>query len=206
MHSINIILKYNGICRDQIWDIHMIKLRGFIAIEIKPNSNIQQFINDISKSNADVKLVEYNNLHLTLKFLGDIQENSINDIERSIKDAVNEIQPFTIQLKGTGVFPNKNYIRVIWIGIKNSEILSTISVNIDNNLTRLGFKKDKKGFSAHLTIGRVRTAKNKSALLNIIERYTDFTFSTQEVNSIKLKKSQLTPKGPIYTTLKDIKL
>jgi 2'-5' RNA ligase len=184
----------------------MIKLRGFIAIEIKPTSNIQQFINDISKSNADVKLVEYNNLHLTLKFLGDIQENSINDIERSIKDAVHEIQPFTIQLKGTGVFPNKNYIRVIWIGIKNSEILSTISVNIDNNLTRLGFKKDKKGFSVHLTIGRVRTAKNKSALLNIIERYTDFKFSTQEVNSIKLKKSQLTPKGPIYTTLKDIKL
>jgi 2'-5' RNA ligase len=184
----------------------MTKFRGFIAIEIEPTSNILNVINDISKSKADIKLVEPNNLHLTLKFLGDVQENIIDEIQQSIKYAVKGIKPFKIHLKGTGVFPNKNYIRVIWIGIQDTHILSTLAGKIENNLEQLGFQKEKKGFSAHLTVGRVRTAKNKVFLLNILERYQDFQFSTQEVNSIKLKKSDLTQKRPIYTTLKDINL
>ena len=109
-------------------------------------------------------------------------------------------------MKGTGVFPNKNYIRVVWIGINDTEILSTIAANINENLSHLGFKKEKRGFSAHLTIGRVKTAKNKPLLIKAIDNYSDFEFATQEVSIIKLKKSDLTPKGPIYKTLKEVKL
>lgn len=184
----------------------MTKFRGFIAIDINVTPNILKFIKDITNSNADVKLVEPQNIHITLKFLGDVQEDKINDIEQIMKDSVKETEPFTIKLSGTGVFPNQNYIRIIWIGMKNVKKIETISKNIDENLTQLGFKREKRGFSSHLTIGRVKTAKNKQLLLKAIENYKDLEFSTHEVNSIKLKKSDLTPKGPIYTTLREVKL
>ena len=184
----------------------MTKFRGFIAIDVNATPNVLKFLKDITNSNADVKLVEPQNIHITLKFLGEVEEVNIDDIEQIIKDSVKEIEPFTIKLSGTGVFPNQNYIRVIWIGIKDAEIIETISRSIDERLSQLGFKREKRGFSAHLTIGRVKTAKNKQLLLKVIERYKDFEFSTQEVNSIKLKKSDLTPKGPIYTTLREVKL
>ena len=184
----------------------MTTFRGFIAIDINATPNILKFLKDITNSNADVKLVEPQNIHITLKFLGDVQEDKINDIEQIMKDSVKEIEPFTIKLSETGVFPNQNYIRVVWIGIKDAETIETISRSIDERLSQLGFKKEKRGFSAHLTIGRVKTAKNKQLLLKAIEDYKDFEFSTQDVNSIKLKKSDLTPKGPIYTTLKEVKL
>lgn len=184
----------------------MTTFRGFIAIDINATPNILKFLKDIANSNADVKLVEPQNIHITLKFLGDVQEDKINDIEQIMKDSVKEIEPFTIKLSETGVFPNQNYIRVVWIGIKDAEAIETIVRSIDERLSQLGFKKEKRGFSAHLTIGRVKTAKNKQLLLKAIENYKDFEFSTQDVNSIKLKKSDLTPKGPIYTTLNEVKL
>jgi 2'-5' RNA ligase len=184
----------------------MTKFRGFIAIDINVTPNVLNLLQDITNSNADVKLVEPQNIHITIKFLGDVQEDNIDDIEQIMKDSVKEIEPFTLKLSGTGVFPNQNYIRVVWIGIKDAEIIETISRSIDERLSQLGFKREKRGFSAHLTIGRVKTAKNKQLLLKAIERYKDFEFSTQEVNSIKLKKSDLTPKGPIYTTLREVKL
>ena len=188
------------------WIDNMAKFRGFIAIDINTPPNILKLLNDITKSNADVKLVEPQNIHITLKFLGDVQENNIDKIEQIIRDSIKKIEPFKIKLKGIGVFPNKNYIRVVWIGIMDTEILSTISTNIDENLSQLGFKKEKRGFSAHLTIGRVKSAKNKMHLLKAIDNYSNFEFATLEVSSIKLKKSDLTPKGPIYTTLKEVKL
>ena len=184
----------------------MTKFRGFIAIDINVTPNILNLLKDITNSNADVKLVEPQNIHITLKFLGDVQEDNIDEIEQIMKDSVKEIEPFTLKLSGTGVFPNQNYIRIVWIGIKDADIMETISRSIDERLSQLGFKREKRGFSAHLTIGRVKTAKNKQLLLKAIERYKDFEFSTQEVNSIKLKKSDLTSKGPIYTTLREVKL
>ncbi|MCK5112190.1 MAG: RNA 2',3'-cyclic phosphodiesterase [Thermoplasmatales archaeon] len=184
----------------------MTKFRGFIAIDVNATPNVLKFLKDITNSNADVKLVEPQNIHITLKFLGEVEEVNIDDIEQIMKDSVKEIEPFTIKLSGTGVFPNQNYIRVVWIGIKDAEIIETISRSIDERLSQLGFKREKRGFSAHLTIGRVKTAKNKQLLLKAIEDYKDSEFSTQEINSIKLKKSDLTPKGPIYTTLREVKL
>jgi len=184
----------------------MSTFRGFIAIDIDATSGIIEFEKEIKKTDADVKLVEPQNIHITVKFLGDVDENLIDEIEQIMKDSVKEIKPFTIQLKGTGVFPNQNYIRVIWIGIKEAQVIETISNSIDEKLSKLGFKKEKRGFSPHLTIGRVKTAKNKQRLLEIIENYVDVEFSRQEINSIKLKKSDLASKGPIYTTIREAAL
>lgn len=180
--------------------------RGFIAVDINATPDIIQMLNEIKSSNTDVKLVESQNIHITLKFLGDVHQDKVNQIEETIKKSTEGMEPFKIKLIGTGVFPNKNYIRVIWIGIKDTEKLATIAKNIDEGLSHLGFKKEKRDFSAHLTIGRVKTAKNKEILLKKIENYEDFDFGQQNVISIKLKKSDLTPTGPIYTTIKEVKL
>jgi 2'-5' RNA ligase len=182
----------------------MSKFRGFIAIDIETLPKIIEFENEIKNSGAIVKLVEPENIHITLKFLGDIEEEYVEKIEEIMKDSVNESNSFEIQLKGAGVFPNQNYIKVMWIGIKNGEQIGKIANNIDEKLSELGFEKDRRGYSAHLTIARVRSAKNKDKLMQIIEKYRDIEFANIKVNSIILKKSELTSKGPIYTNLKEV--
>ena len=167
----------------------MSMFRGFIAVDINAIPGIIQLLDEIKSSNADVKLVESQNIHITLKFLGDVQKDKINKIEEIIKKSTEGIKPFKIKLNGTGVYPNKNYIRVIWIGIKDTEKLAIIAKNIDQGTSHLGFKKEKRDFSAHLTLGRVKTSKNKEILLKKIENYEDFDFGLQDVNSIKFKKS-----------------
>lgn len=182
----------------------MTTIRVFIAIDISPTPQIIQFSQSIVKTGADVKLVELENIHITMKFLGDTDEKYIDDIEHIIKKSVASTKPFTVTLKGTGVFPNQNYLKVIWIGIINGRELETIAEHIDVGCHSLGFKKENRGFSSHLTIGRVKTARQKQQLLEVIKNYADVTFSTTTVNSIKIKKSELTSKGPIYTTLREI--
>jgi 2'-5' RNA ligase len=184
----------------------MSTFRGFIAIDIKATPQITTFEKEIAKTGADVKLVEPGNIHITVKFLGDTDENHIDAIEQSMKESVLAIKPFPITLKGTGVFPNQNYMKVLWIGITDEGNMKTIVHAIDEKLAPLGFKKENRGFSPHLTVGRVKTARNKDQLLKVIENYKAVEFTIQKVQSITLKKSELTPKGPIYTTLREVPL
>jgi 2'-5' RNA ligase len=184
----------------------MTQFRGFIAVDIDALPKILDFEKDLKDTKANIKLVEPENIHITLKFLGDTNEDLIDEIDSLIKKAVQGINSFNIILEGAGVFPNKNYIKVIWLGIKNGEKLGNISKNIDEELNGMGIKKEKREFSAHLTIARVRSVKNKEKILRIIEKHTNSRFGEINVNSIKLKKSILTQKGPIYIDLKDIKL
>lgn len=184
----------------------MSQFRGFIAIDIEACPKLTEFENEIKKTGADVKLVETENVHVTLKFLGDTEEVLVDGIEKIMNNAVKETKSFNIQLKGTGVFPNQNYIKVIWVGIEHGDPIGAIAHEIDDKLSKLGFEKEKRGFSPHLTIARVKTSKNKEKLLQIIEKYRDVEFTDIKVDSVKLKKSDLTPKGPIYTTLKEVKI
>ncbi len=180
--------------------------RGFIAAEINTTPEIISFEKDIGSSGADIKLVEPENIHITFKFLGDTDEMDVDAIEQVMKESVMDIPRFSLTLKGTGVFPNQQYIKVAWIGIIDGKTLGTIKHRLEEKLTSLGFKKESREFSPHLTIGRVRTAKNKDQLLQIIGRYSQMEFATQQVEAIMLKKSDLTPKGPIYTTLRTVSL
>ena len=184
----------------------MTRFRGFIAIDIGAFPKLMELGNEITNTGANIKLVEPENIHITLKFLGDTEEIKLDEIENIIKNAVNNISPFKIQLHGTGIFPNTSYIKVIWIGIKQGEQIGIIADKIDEQLTKLAFEREKRRFSPHLTIARVKTAKNKEKLTQIVEKYRDIEFTNIKVENIRLKKSELTPKGPIYTTLREIKI
>ena len=180
--------------------------RGFIAIDIESFPILKNFQQDIKKTGANVKLVEPENIHITLKFLGDTPEEQIENINDIISSSVAEIEPFEIIVKGAGVFPNESYLKVIWVGISPGDTIASISKTLDEKLASLGFKREKKKFSPHLTIGRVRSARNKNELIEVIEKYKEITFESFKVSSIKLKKSQLTSQGPIYSNLKEILL
>ncbi len=183
----------------------MSEFRGFIAIDIKTNPEIEKFINEIENTKALIKLVELKNIHITLKFLGEISNNKIDQINEIIIESTKNIKPFKIKLIGTGVFPNENYIKIIWIGLKNTQMLSDITKKINDNLINIGLKIKPQKFHPHITIGRVKSAKNKEKILEIIEKYNNINFSEILVDTIKLKKSELTSKGPIYTDLLKIK-
>ena len=184
----------------------MEKFRGFIAIEVPVTDQIIRFQENIEKTSAQVKLVEPENIHITLKFLGDTPINQIEEIESIIKNAIASTKKHTIKLEGTGVFPNEHYIKVIWIGIKDTDSIAQIAHSINTQCSTIGFKKDKRGFSAHLTIGRMKSAKGKEQIIDILKTYKDTLFAELIVNEIHLKKSTLTPKGPIYETLSTIPL
>jgi len=184
----------------------MNEFRGFIAIEVPSEKSIIEFEGEIKKIKSHIKLVEPENIHITLKFLGQTSMDYIDEIEEIIKDSVKNIEPFEISFKGTGVFPNENYIKIIWIGITNIEPLKIISQKIDDKLQRLGYKKEKKNFSAHLTIGRVKTSAGKEQIIDVLNQYKEKEFFKLTVNKIELKQSTLTPQGPIYKTLKEINL
>ncbi|MBU0497706.1 MAG: RNA 2',3'-cyclic phosphodiesterase [Candidatus Thermoplasmatota archaeon] len=184
----------------------MTTFRGFIAIDITPTEPIQEILLEIHKSHADVKLVDTKNIHITLKFLGDVDQSLTSSIITIMDAAVKQVTPFSIDLQGSGVFPNQNYIKVIWIGIQPTEELPQLVKYLENALEPLGFNKESRSFSPHLTIGRVRTPRNKPQLLSIITQYHSVHFGQQNITAIYLKQSTLTPHGPIYTILHEARM
>lgn len=183
-------------------------MRTFIAIELdkeikKALSKIQD---ELKTTQADVKWVAPENIHLTLKFLGEIEENKIPKISQILKDISNQTKPFTIALSELGAFPGLKYPRVVWIGIAEGKAeLLKLAELIEARLVQLKFPKEKRGFSAHFTLGRFRTGKNKDVLsqkLNTIK----VPGLRQEIKSIALFKSTLSPKGPLYDKINEEKL
>ncbi len=185
-------------------------MRTFIAIEI-PDSlrqELSQLQQDLRESGADVKWVGPQNLHLTLKFLGDTPEEKIKDIKEVLCKIAGETGGCELNLAGLGVFPKLDFPRVVWVGIeKGKEKLIRLAGIIEERLSKLGFPEEKRTFSAHLTLGRVRSPKNKDRLKKIIEERTNFKAkSLMNVNKLILFRSQLTPQGPIYTKLTEFNL
>lgn len=181
-------------------------IRSFIAFDIDSESVIKRLL-EVQKTlvdtGADLKIVEPQNIHVTMRFLGDISPTMIDSIYEEMEKI--SFTPFEIELKGLGAFPTLKYARVVWAGIKGgAEKLADISNQLELRLLRLGFRPDPKGFSPHLTIARVKSGRNKAELIRIIQELQDYQFGMIKAGCLKLKKSVLTPKGPVYSTLKEV--
>ena len=176
-------------------------MRIFVAIEVSD----QDVLNSISQIQAELNIkakpVELHNMHFTVQFLGEVSEKMIG----KISDALNSIEfsAFSISFTGIGVFPKPNSPRVIWIGTDDGiNELEKLAEMIRSKLSHLGFSPDKK-FKPHVTIFRV---KNKIGdMPDKLEKFSSYYFGKQTVSEIKLKKSELTPNGPIYTDLLVVK-
>jgi len=187
-------------------------IRTFIAIDLEDDETkekIISFSNRLKTHQPRMKQVESKNLHMTVKFLGDINESIAPKIFEILKDEINEGlfqgKKFQFQLKGAGQF---NRYSVIWIKLDGeTEILQEAKDKLENLLhTKLKVAKDKRTkFKPHLTIGRLRSNKINHKTFekfkNLINDNKDYDFGVFNISQIKLKKSVLTPMGPIYSNL-----
>ena len=176
-------------------------MRDFVAVEMYNDENMKNvhtFQNDVQINEKPTKIDQ---IHFTLKFLGEIDESKCEQVKDTIKKI--SFSSFDLSLKGVGGFPNLKNPRVIWIGIdeNGAEKLTAIANEIGIKLTSLGFENDKK-FKPHLTIFRVKKKINDISVM--MKDYQTIDFGTQTVSKIKVKRSVLSPKGPEYSDLLEV--
>ncbi len=177
-------------------------MRIFVAVEISKKEVVDSIQEFQERIDINAKPVEPRNLHFTLQFLGEVSEKITNEIIKSLKTI--EFSSFSVDLKGIGVFPRLKFPRVIWIGTDEDggNMLVQLSKKVEKALEPLGFFSDK-SFKPHITIFRI---KNKiKDVTKKMESEKKANFGTHEISSIKLKKSELTSSGPIYSDLMEIK-
>jgi len=150
-----------------------------------------------------MKLVELENIHLTLRFLGEISPQMVREVA-TILDKV-EFRPFSMRIEGLGTFPEgSRRPRVVWLGVSHgAEEMKRIYEQIEKELRRLGFPKERERFVPHITIARVKWAN--AELLRVLHELREVIIGDMVVDSIRLKKSTLTRSGPIYETLHEVK-
>lgn len=181
-------------------------LRCFIAIELPAElkKNIDVYMERLRQTGADVKWVLSENLHLTLKFLGRTPEELLLDINKRLLSITKLYNRFYIQVFSAGVFPNIKHPRVVWLGIQDSEEIIKLQRDIDESMAEFGFEREDKQFKPHLTIGRVRSMKNRDMLIKELATLKDVDFGKIEVNNIVMMKSELKPTGAEYFRLNEI--
>lgn len=178
-------------------------MRCFIAIDM-PEDIKASILNVIEKAGQKVKGIRWvsaQNIHLTLKFLGDVKEELIHDIEKGLSSVCINHVPFTINIRGVGAFPNFKYPNVLWIGIDESEELKRLYEDIEEFMFELGFEKDDRRFSPHLTIGRVKDRKGIEQILKELYTFKDTFFGNIEVKEVLLMRSVLKPTGAEYSKI-----
>ena len=149
---------------------------------------------------ADVKVVEEENIHITLKFLGEIPETRTTQVAELIKGI--SFKPFTLDFHGVGIFPASSRPSVVWAGVQGdaSEMLAVFT-ELERGLNALGFEPERRQFQPHVTICRVRSGRNRAKLAEAVNMMNDEEFGPLRVEHITLKKSVLTRRGPIYSTV-----
>lgn len=184
-------------------------LRTFIAIELPSEiqKKVGEFANSLKNPQDKITWVSTKNVHITLKFLGNIPANDIASIQNIISEVAKLYPPFETSIKGTGTFPSERSPRVIWIGTdKGKETIKNIYTELENRLASIGIPKEERGFTAHLTIGRIKYIKDINEFAQNISKHKEDLFGNFLVDGISLVKSALTPKGSVYETLFKAKL
>ncbi|MEK6408638.1 MAG: RNA 2',3'-cyclic phosphodiesterase [Acidobacteriota bacterium] len=183
-------------------------VRTFICIEI--SESIKERIGQLQKTlreiEGQVSWTKPSNIHLTLKFLGDVEATRIDAVCKAVQRAAGGISPFEVEAGGTGCFPSPRSPRVLWVGFSVvPEPLKQLYENIEDELAREGFPREKRKFSPHLTIGRIRTSHNAARVAEelIAVGFKSETFKATEVIAMR---SDLRPTGSIYTPQAVIKL
>ena len=185
----------------------MARLRTFIALELSGGvkSRARQLIDRLRVTDSTINWVQPENMHLTLKFLGDVPEIETPDVCRSVAKAVAEIEPFEILFRGAGAFPTLDNPRSLWVGVETgSDYLMELQSAIENRLFQdLGFAKEHRRFQPHLTIGRVKHVDNSGPqrLSELLAQYADFDCDLSVVDEVVTFASFLGREGPTYNAL-----
>ena len=182
-------------------------IRSFIAIDIpaEVKSELTKLQNSLKHLGAVVSWTRREGVHLTLKFLGDVEPHVIPDIVNALIGAVNHTMAFNIIVEGVGCFPNPRRPRVLWVGLQGGESLSLLQSAVESATEPLGFPPEHREFHPHLTLGRV---KDPRGIERVVRELEHLGFPRQEftASEVRLMKSELKPTGAIYTMLHSIPL
>ena len=179
-------------------------IRSFIAIEIPEETKamIADVQQELKKSGAGVRWVKPGSMHLTLKFLGNIRPEQVDDIAAAVAQEVRSESVLTLQAEGLGGFPSQRKPRVIWVGLEGEvQRLSRIQARVEIGLEPFGFAREKRPFRPHLTIGRVKDRRRLQHLVDAMSALELPQFNSFDADEIILYKSDLRPTGAIYTRL-----
>lgn len=183
-------------------------MRCFLGTKLDESlvDNVRQVKEAFRETNADIKFVRDENLHFTVKFLGEVEEGDVKNVDR-VEEVLENYNPFQIELKGGGVFPSKDYIKVIWIGVgEGHEKFKEMLERIDKILSMEGFEEEKNEIVPHLTIGRVKSGKNKDRIVSKVNELQGEVMGEMKLDEVSLFKSNLTSEGPIYKRLENYEL
>lgn len=177
--------------------------RLFIAIPVAKEikSKLKLLLQELRQTEADIKMVSFDNLHFTLKFLGDVDENKIPEIVEKL--SLLHRKPFSLSVRGVSFFPSLERINVVWVGVESPELESLMKkINLSLNYLR----KEEHEETPHLTIARVKSDKNKEKLQKLVEKYRTASFGEMTVDKIIVFESELGKEGPKYTVVKEFLL
>lgn len=177
--------------------------RIFAAIKIAPSDEFLDVFRKIKSAlkNEKIKWVEEHNMHLTLKFFGETDEEQIPMISKAIQLSVATSQRFKMEVAHTGVFGSTYKPRVIWFGIHAGEQLQHLYMTMTERLLLVGIEPDRQNFVPHLTIGRVKYIGDKNYFQKVINRYSHMHVQETQVHEVLLMESVLTSRGPEYSVL-----
>ena len=183
-------------------------VRCFVSVDIEDPGLLAAFgrVQDVLKSTgADLKSVEAENIHITVRFLGDVPESGVEGVAGVVRGIA--FEPFSLEVKGVGVFPGLHRPNVVWAGLEGERLLEMLRLftELEGGLRRLGFEPERRGFEPHLTICRVRSGRNRQQLAEAVRGLADESFGELQVRQMRLKKSVLTDSGPVYSTLAESK-
>lgn len=191
----------------------MEQIRSFIAIELPDELKLEltRLEGRLKSGNQSwVKWVDPYSIHLTLKFLGNIGSDKINDITGAMEEAAHGIPPFYLKVKELGAFPDLRRVQVAWVGIGGEvDRLNQLQKQIDSNLVPLGFTAESRAFTAHLTLARIRdqaTLSDRQCFGQLIANTQFDSSHTIKVDTVSLMRSQLTREGAIYSQIASAKL
>jgi len=174
--------------------------RTFIAIKLEAGEKLKKLIchfRDTLK-NEKIKLVEEENLHLTLRFLGNTDPSQLMKVKQLLLEICGQHTEFGFDLTGTGIFKSLRKPRVIWVGITHGSNLQAVYYQINNRIEKAGFSKENDSWSPHLTIGRIREIKYRNLLGDLLEQYRDIDIQHVNVYEIIYYESKILPSGPVY--------
>ncbi len=181
-------------------------MRTFIAIELPESvkQRIAEVQEGLKRLDLPVRWIPPENIHLTLRFLGDVDEQTLEAVKDAMGEAAASCGPLELAARGTGVFPNMRNPRILWIGVSGAvNELRELHECLEAALARAGLPREERRFTAHLTMGRTRRRISGRRLAEALEEHLGFCTETFTADSIRLIKSDLTPDGAVYTPLHD---
>ncbi|MDD4144248.1 MAG: RNA 2',3'-cyclic phosphodiesterase [Prolixibacteraceae bacterium] len=183
-------------------------IRTFIALKIKPGPELVKLIATFKQEleREAIKWTDLNNMHLTIKFIGNTSPDQVNQVKAVLADITSQFPVFLLYLNGVGSFQKGGNPNVLFVKIDSSDVLKELAEEIDNQLQPFGFQKESRRFNPHLTLGRIKYLKEKSVFKRLTENFKQYPVQNETCRQITYYQSVLKPQGAVYKSLAEFKL